>query len=77
MAKKLKSIADDPSGTEEKIVKLVAAGGREKLEDAAQLLDDFSKAVGSSEAKAVSTRLLKSHNSVLGLKATLKRHGYL
>ena len=77
IAKKLKAIADDPSGTEEKIVKLVAAGGREKLEDAAQLLDDFAKAIGSSQAKALSTRLLKTHNSVLGLKATLKRHGYL
>ena len=77
MAKKLKSIADDPSGTEEKIVKLVAAGGREKLEDAAQLLDDFAKAIGSSQAKALSTRLLTTHKSVVGLKATLKRHGYL
>lgn len=77
IAKKLKSIADDPSGTEEKIVKLVAAGGRVGLEEAAVLFDDLAKAVGQVQAKALSARLLKSHNSVLGLKATLKRHGYL
>lgn len=76
IAKKLKSIADDPQGTEKKIIQLVTTGDRDKLKEAAKLLDDFANVVGKVQAKVLSAKLIASHSSIRGLRATLKRHGY-
>ncbi len=75
--KYLKSIADNPKKTEEKIFKLVVAGGRDGLDEAASLLSDFANAVSFTAAKGLAEKLLESHGSVRGIKTTLKRHGFL